>query len=230
MRFFQFIVHAIMILGTGEDLAKKIILCDGKSRTSLNGWMDEEIYKEFPDCITIRETNVSSERTGFRTISRVIITTFLNPNQANKKQLEELYNQRWMVEINLRSIKEVMCMGILRGKTPAMVRKEIWMHLLAYNLVRKIMAQSASCYRKKPQELSFKLALQMISAFRQARIFLDKDEDSYCLLLRAIAYKKTGNRPGRSEPRAVKRRQKAFPKLQMARHLYTKTQKYLPLS
>lgn len=127
---------------------------------------------------------------------------------------------RWFVEIALKSIKETMHMDILRGKTPEMVRKEIWAHLLAYNLIRKIMAQAAVVHNKKPVNLSFKLALQVIASFRQAGIFNEKNSTSYYHLLKAIAYKTVGNRPNRLEPRRVKRRPKPFPKLQKARQLY----------
>ena len=126
----------------------------------------------------------------------------------------------WDIEIALKSIKETMHMDILRGKTPEMVRKEIWAHLLAYNLIRKVMAQSAVVYNKKPRNLSFKLTLQVIESFRDAGIFNEKNIISYSYLLKAIAYKTIGNRPGRLEPRRVKRRPKPFQKLQKARQLY----------
>jgi hypothetical protein len=183
-------------------------------------WMDEETYKNFPDYITVREVEINSERAGFRTKKRILVSTLLDSKKFSKKDLGKLYEQRWLVEINLRAIKETMCMDIMRCKTPEMVRKEIWMHLLAYNLVRKIMMQAAARYGRKPQELSFKLALQVIFAFRQARLFSSESEDVCYQLLKAIAYKRIGNRLGRNEPRAVKRRPKAFPKLQMARSLY----------
>jgi hypothetical protein len=213
----------------GKRLGKKDHLMQWKKPVRPE-WMDETTYKNFPDCVTVREVSTSSDRDGFRAKARVIVTTFLNSNEVTKQDLGELYNQRWMVEINLRSIKETMHMDIMRGKTPEIVRKEIWMHLLAYNLVRKIMAQAAHRYKKRPQELSFKLALQMMFAFRQLQIFSDKDEKLYGELLRAIVYKRVGNRPGRMEPRAVKRRPKPFPKLQIARGLYKKNRMCLSLS
>lgn len=213
----------------GKRLGKKDHLMRWKKPARPN-WMDEETYKNFPDHIIVREVAVNSTCAGFRAKPRVIVTTFLNPKEVSKKDLRELYNQRWLVEINLRAIKETMRMDIMRGKTPEIVRKEIWMHLLAYNLVRKIMAQAASCYGRKPQELSFKLALQMIFAFRQAQIFSSGKDDAYYQLLKAIAYKKVGNRPGRVEPRAVKRRPKAFPKLQVARCLCRRSKMCYSLS
>lgn len=205
----------------GEKLGKKDHLVQWE-KPARPEWMDEKTYRDFPDHIIMREVAVSSNRAGFRPKSRIMVTTFLDPTSVSKKDLSELYDYRWIVEINLRHIKETMCMGILRGKTPEMVHKEIWAHLLAYNLIRKIMAQSADRYNKGPQELSFKLALQMISAFRQAGIFSEQNGVLYHQLLKAIACKAIGNRAGRTEPRAVKRRPKAFPKLQMARNLCKK--------
>lgn len=202
----------------GEKLGKKDHLVQWK-KPARPEWMDEKTHRDFPDYITMREVTINSNRAGFRSMSRVMVTTFLDPTCVSKKDLGELYDYRWIVEINLRYIKETMCMDILRGKTPKMVHKEIWAHLLAYNLIRKIMAQSADRYDKRPQELSFKLALQMIFAFRQAGIFSEQNGVLYHQLLKAIACKTIGNRAGRIEPRAVKRRPKAFPKLQMARHL-----------
>lgn len=203
----------------GERLGKKDHLVQWKKPIKPE-WMEEETYNSFSDDITVREVMVGGNRPGFRTKPRVMVTTFLDSVAVSKKDLGELYDHRWMVEINLRSIKATMRMDILRGKTPEIVRKEIWAHLLAYNLVRKIMAQSANQYNKKPRELSFKLALQIIYAFRQAGIFSGRNGVAYYQLLKAISYKTVGNRPGRIEPRMVKRRPKPFPRLRMARHLY----------
>lgn len=204
---------------TGNRIGKKdhIVLWEKPAKPE---WMSQEEYDQFPDEIKIREISIENKRDGFRTKKRTLVTTFLDHQAVEKSDLEELYNYRWFVELSLRSIKETMRMDILRGKTPAMVRKEIWAHLLAYNLIRKIMAQAAVIYNKIPSKLSFKVALQMIEAFRQAGIFDEKNGDAYMQLLKAIAHKIVGNRPGRSEPRRVKRRPKPFPRLQKARPLY----------
>ena len=185
-------------------------------------WMDQETYDEFPDKIAVREVSIQSDKKGFRTKPRIMVTTFLDPKQVSKKDLGVLYSYRWWVELDFRSIKETLQMDILRGKTPEMVHKEMWAHLLAYNLIRKIMAQAAYAHDKNPRELSFKLALQVIEAFREAGIFLENNSVVYMQLLKAIAYRTVGNRAGRQEPRRVKRRPKAFPRLQKARHLYRK--------
>lgn len=205
----------------GKQLGKKDHLMEWK-RPARPEWMDEASYRDFPEKITVRETAIKNERPGFRAKSRIIVTTLLNSSEATKNDLNALYDCRWFVEINLLAIKETLQMGILRCKTPEMVRKEIWAHLLAYNLIRQIMLKSAVKYNKNPREMSFKLALQCIFSFAQVGVFCSGNGDIYEKMLKAIATKKVGNRPGRSEPRKVKRRPKAFPRLQKARQLYHK--------
>lgn len=183
-------------------------------------WMDQETYDNIQKDITVREVSIDSERAGFRTKRRILVTTFLDPKHVSKNDLALLYGCRWWIELDLRSIKQTLQMDILRGKTPEMVRKEIWVHLLAYNMIRKIMAQAAHVHGKIPRELSFNLALHAIKSFREAGILSENNERIYAALLKAISAKKIGNRPGRQEPRMVKRRPKAFPRLQKSRHLY----------
>ena len=183
-------------------------------------WMDQETYDSFPARIVVREAEVSLDRNGFRSEPRVLVTTFLNSRQVSKQDLARLYDFRWLCEIDLRAIKQTMRMDILRGKTPEMVLKEIWVHLLAYNLIRKVMVQAAHQHHKNPRQLSFKLALQCIEAFRQSGLLAGGNPHAFEYLLRAIASKEVGNRPGRWEPRAVKRRPKPFPRLRQRRSCY----------
>ena len=88
------------------------------------------------------------EQPGFRTRSLVVVTTLLDPEQASKEELAQLYRARWNNELDLRSIKVTLQMDMLRCKTPELVRKEIWTHVLAYNLIRTVMAQAASQRRQ----------------------------------------------------------------------------------
>jgi Transposase DDE domain len=205
----------------GERLGKKDHIVRW-AKPSKPEWMDQETYNQVQNEITVREVEIQSDQSGLRTKKRVLVTTFLDPAFVSKQDLALLYDYRWCIELDLRSLKQTMHMDILRGKTPEMVRKEIWVHLLAYNLIRKVMAQSAIIHNKNLRNLSFKLALQMIEAFRDAGIFCEEDNDVYGRLLKAIAYKKVGNRPGRQEPRRIKRRPKAFARLQKARKFYKK--------
>lgn len=183
-------------------------------------WMSDDEYDGFPDNISIREVSTQQERKGFKSKERVIVTTFLDSKSVCKNDLKIMYNYRWSVEIDLKSIKDTMRMGILRGKTPEMVRKEIWMHMLAYNLIRKLMAQAANAYNKKPRELSFKLTLQLLDAFLQARSYSQIKNDIHIHLFKAISHKKIGNREGRQEPRMLKRRPKNYPLLMKPRSQY----------
>ena len=204
---------------TGIFLGDKDHIAQWK-RPAKPKWMEQDEYDSFPKEISVREVEIEKNRSGFRSKKLVLVTTLLDAVNTNKDMLAELYNYRWFVEISLRNIKTVMHMDILRGKTPEMVRKEIWVHLLAYNLIRRIIMHAAVTYGKLPAEFSFKLALQTMKSFQQRGLLRDKNCKIYAQLLKAIASKKVGNRNGRQEPRAVKRRPKPFPRLQQARGFY----------
>lgn len=192
-------------------------------------WMDLETYNRLPEKIEIREASIQTMTQGFRPKTRIIVTTNLNFTVVSKQELGGLYERRWCVELDLRTIKATIGMGVLRSKTVAMVRKEIWAYILAYNLIRKIMAQSAYLCERNPRDLSFKLAMQAFSIFRELFILQEKNEN-YILLLKLITYKKVGNRPGRREPRLVKRRPITYKLLQRSRRYYQERYKSMSLS
>src|SRR4051794_37881439 len=128
--------------------------------------LDWKTYKALPESITVREARVSVAQPGFRTRSVVVVTTLLDPQQVSKEDLAELYRARWHAELDLRALKAGMQMRELRGKTPEMVRKEVWAHALAYNLIRTVMAQAAARAGVAPRSLSFTGAMQTLAAFR----------------------------------------------------------------
>jgi DDE family transposase len=173
-------------------------------------WMDEETYAQIPDQLTVRELRVKIDQPGFRVDELVLVTTMLDPERFTKQELADLFLQRWNIELDLRSIKDVMQMDVLRCKSPAMVEKEIGMHLLAYNLIRGVMVQAAKVHRKQPRQLSFKGALQTMSAFHdELRRASPSERDRLVReMLKAIARHRVGDRPNRVEPRANKRRPK----------------------
>jgi Transposase DDE domain len=172
--------------------------------------LDRDTYNTLPDSITVREARVRVAQPGFRTRSVVVVTTLLDPEQTTKADLAALYRERWNAELDLRSIKSTMQMSELRGKTPAMVRKEVWAHALAYNLIRTVMAQAAAAHDAVPRSISFTGAMQTLAAFQPLlahgaagpadRMRLYRD------LLAAVAAHRVGSRPDRSEPRLRKRR------------------------
>jgi hypothetical protein len=175
-------------------------------------WMDEETYQQYPDEMVIRElrVHVRGKHRKVRSRTITIATTLCDHEAYRKTDLADLYRLRWQAELNLRSLKTVMQMDVLRGKTPAMVRKEMWAHFLAYNLIRKAMCQAAKYFDLKPWTISFKGALQTLNAFAMPllRCAADRLEELIEEILLAIARHEVGNRSGRVEPRRVKRRPK----------------------
>ena len=106
-------------------------------------WMDEAAYQQVPDRLQVRELRVRVSRKGFRTGVLLVVTTLLTPTTCTKEEIAELYRCRWHAELDLRAIKTALGMDVVRGKTPAMVRKELWMYVLAYNRIRAVMVRAA---------------------------------------------------------------------------------------
>lgn len=183
-------------LGTKDHL---IILTKPKIRP---GWMDEAQYNEAPESLQIRELKVNN---------KILVTTLMCPTHYPKQALKELYKQRWQVELDIRNIKQTMGMDKLSCKTPDMAVKEIWVYLLAYNLIRLMMAQSALLADVVPRTLSFKHCLQLWTLWLQTESVLDGERLQGLLIL--MAQQVVGKRPGRIEPRAIKRRPKPYPLL-----------------
>ncbi len=173
-------------------------------------WMDEATYAQIPEELTVRELRVTVDQPGFRVNELVLVTTLLDAGSYGKQEIAQLFLQRWNIELDLRSIKDVLQMDVLRCRTPEMVRKEIWMHLLAYNLIRGVMREAAEAHEKVPRHLSFKGALQTMTAFQDALRWA-RPIDRVALveeMLKAISSHEVGDRFGRVEPRANKRRPK----------------------
>ena len=180
--------------------------------------LDRKTYNALPEFITVRETRVRVEQPGFRTKFIVVVTTLLKPEQVSKEELATLYRARWNNELDLRSIKITMQMDMLRCLRPEQVRKEIWTHVLAYNLIRTIMAQAASQHGIVPRTISFKGTLQVLAAFQpviaeQAHRGVKHLDVLYQQMLRAIAQHRVADRPDRVEPRMTKRRPKNYDRL-----------------
>ncbi|MDH4138440.1 MAG: IS4 family transposase [Anaerolineae bacterium] len=177
--------------------------------TNKPDWMSQADYDQAPSTLMVREL-----RTGGKTL----VTTLLCPKDTHKSALKALFRSRWHVELDLRNIKSTLGMEQLSCQTPAMALKEIWVHLLAYNLIRLMMAQAALRTDSQPRQLSFKHTLQLWIAWEQHGYGLTCDETRYGLLV-LIAQQRVGNRPDRLEPRAIKRRPKPYPLLTKPRAL-----------
>jgi hypothetical protein len=177
--------------------------------------LDRHTYQALPASVTVREVRVRVLQPGFRTRSIVVVTTLLDPEQTTKEDLATLYRARWHNELDIRSLKSAMQMRELRCKTPELVRKEVWTHILAYNLIRTVMAQAAARHGVAPRSMSFTGAMQILEAFQPLLEFgAAQDAASrlrlYHELLDAIATHRVGDRPDRYEPRVKKRRRNHY--------------------
>ena len=181
--------------------------------------MTSEQYRSYPKQLLMRQVTVDARDKNNRVKQFKVVTTIL-AQSIDGKQIGDLFERRWEGEVDIRSIKCTMQMDILRCKTPDMVHKEIWTHLLAYNLLRTVMAVAANEDNIEPRKLSFKGAKQALLAFAP-KIEAARPEDRAPLIdamLTTIAYHRVGNRPGRWEPRARKRRPKPAARLTQPRH------------
>jgi putative transposase len=173
-------------------------------------WMDEKTYDRMPASIELREVLVQVNQPGFRTQSLVAVTTLCDAEEYPAEEIAELYRSRWLAELDIRAIKITLDMDVLRCKTPEMVRREVWTHLLAYNMIRRSILQSAQASGCSPRELSFTAAMQAIAASWIVAVL--SDPLLFGVLVDAhlanLAGHRVGNRPDRVEPRAIKRRPK----------------------
>lgn len=162
-------------------------------------WMTCEQYAQFPEELELRETKVRH---------RVLVTTLVEHRRVDKQSLSDLYARRWNVELDLRSLKTTMGMQTLHCQTPEMNEKELWVHLLAYNLIRMLMAQAARLAGVDPRKLSYKHTCQLWTQWVCRGLSTRTDVSP---LLRLIAQVRVGHRPGRIEPRVRKQRPKPYP-------------------
>lgn len=180
------------------------------SRPDRPEWVDDATFAALPRRLEVREVAVRVTQVGFRTRRLVLVTTLRDAATSPASALAELYRARWHAELDLRSLKTTLGMDVLRCRTPGLVRTELWMHLLAYNLIRAVMARAAAEAGCLPRELSFAGAVQAVRAFgdRLAEAISAQAVELRRGLLVMIGRQRVGNRPDRIEPRARKRRPK----------------------
>lgn len=183
-------------------------------------WLSTELYEALPAELELREVRVRVKQRGFRSRLFVVVTTLLDPSAFPAREIAELYRRRWQAELHLRSLKAVLQMDHLRCKTPHRVRNEFYMHLLAYNLIRRVMALAAVPAKIPPWQISFKGALQTLNNFLPWLASCLPLETGCQTLLASITSHVVGNRPNRYEPRRIKRRPKSHDLLQRPRHEY----------
>lgn len=189
------------------------------TRPAKPSWMDQATYDRMPASLRLREVEVAVPQRGFRVKSLVIVTTLSDADAYTRDDLAKLYRRRWLVELDLRTIKTTLNLDVLRCKKPEMVRKELWVALLGYNLIRQTIVQVAEQKGLSPRDLSFTAALQTITTQWMLVLVVEgPTRDSlHALACDGIARHRVGNRPDRIEPRAVKRRPKPQARLKKPR-------------
>jgi hypothetical protein len=185
--------------------------------------MSQEDLAKIPNELTLRIIKVKVTARQMRTRNVVLVTSLLDPIAYPAHEIANLYLQRWRAELTFRNLKSVMQMGVLRCKTPEMVQKEILMHLIAHNLIRLLMQEASLVWCVPLQRISFKGALD---TFREYLTVMGSNRKGrharsvYTRIIAAIAAGQVPDRPGRREPRAVKRRPMNHQWLTAPRHLF----------
>lgn len=177
-------------------------------------------FEALPETVQVREVHLLIQQPGFRPKEIILVTTLLDPKRYPKAKLAQLYHLRWLAtEVNFKHLKTTLNMEMIFAKTPEMVRKEIWVHLLAYNLLRALMWKSAHLAQVSPLRISLQGTRQQFNQFRPALAAAKtKQRDRlYTILLEVICNQLVPLRPGRAEPRVTKRRPKSFPRMQQPR-------------
>lgn len=177
-------------------------------------------FEALPQTIIVREIFYYIVIPGFRTERISLITTLLDSTTYSSLEIVKLYGKRWDVELDLRHLKTILGMDILRCKTPSMVRKEIYVYLLAYNLLRSLMWSAGTTYNTPPLRLSLQGTRHHLNNFIPQLLALTSNQrhQIYHTLLEVIVHKAVPERPGRSEPRVRKRRPKSYPLMTKSRH------------
>jgi len=183
--------------------------------------VSQRLWRALPETLPLRLIRVRVNIKGFRTPELILATTLLDPLAYPAVEVAGLYLRRWRVELFFRDIKTTMKMEMLRCKTPAMIQKEIVMHLIAYNLIRCLMAETATTYAMPLERISFKGTLDTLRQFSPLIASATSRKKRAILLhamLRTLVEDPLPYRPNRAEPRAVKRRPKPYTLLNQPRH------------
>lgn len=182
-------------------------------RPARPAWMSQHQYEQIPQTLTLRELQFDVTSPARRTETITVITTLTDPAAYSKEDIAELYGYRWNAELDIRDIKQTLGLDHARCKSPEMVLRELWVTLLAYNLIRKLIATAAAVHDKQPRQLGFTLACQTILSswmLLSTGACRDVAQTVHSALTR-IAANEVANRPGRIEPRVLKRRRHTYP-------------------
>ena len=191
------------------------------TRPSRPDWLDEATYEQVPEQLTLRLLRYQVVEPGRRTEEMLIVTTLTDAEQYPKADIAELYGFRWQVELDIRSIKQSLSLEHVRCQTPVMVQRELWLTILGYNLIRTTAAAAAALHGRRPRQLSFTSTCQYVLAawpiLTAGVLAAESLTDMLRTVLHRIASCVVGDRPGRIEPRVIKRRRHRYPLMQQPR-------------
>lgn len=177
-------------------------------------WMDEATYAAMPATLELREIEFQIVEPGRRTQTVTIATTLLDEQEYTKADIAELYGFRWNSELDIRAIKQSLNLNHVRCKSPEMVRRELWTTLLSYNLIRTTAVAAAVLHDKQPRQISFTCTCQYVlstwAVFSSGLVSAQDMEIQCRRMLQQIASCEVANRPGRLEPRVLKRRRHRY--------------------
>ena len=216
---FRLHAHRSVDFRCGQRLGRDDHVVTWHKPTKRPDWLTEVEFNELPKELKVREVRVRVAIPGFRVQTLVVVTTLLDPVEYPKQELAALYRQRWHGEVDLRSLKSTLQMDVLRCRTPEMVRKEIWMHTLAANLLRSAMCAAAVEHKLTPRQISFRGTQQMLKSFYNllTTSYGAKLELHCETMISTLSQHIVGDRPNRYEPRKRKRQAKPYPPLKRSR-------------
>lgn len=181
-------------------------------------WMTEALYAQMPETLTVREMRFAIHQNGSRTHSITVATTLLDAQRHRRTDLAEVYHKRWHAETDIGALKQTLKLEYIACKSPAMIERHLWVALLSYNLVRQAMAAAALAHHLRPRQLSYAGAVQILEAFRGVLHSSADATGQRCeQILQALAAHRVADRPGRVEPRRVKRRRDKYEQLRQPR-------------
>lgn len=206
-----------------KRLGKHDWLVSWKKSPNGSAVIPKDQFDALPADLVVRIVRGSLYQKGFRVRQITVVTTLIDPETYPAAEVLRGYLRRWRMELCLNDIKTTLGMAMLACKSPAMVRKEMLLHLIVHNLIRHTMACAASRHEADLERLSFKGTVDALRQFTQAMAqarSTKKRRELWNYLLRILVSDLVPERPGRVEPRAVKRRSKKYDRLNLPRHCY----------
>lgn len=205
-----------------EVLGEDDFLFQRKKPKKKSPAIEKDEWDQVPEHLDLRQIKINVEHPGFRSKTIYLITTLLCPEKYPADMLRDLYFRRWDVELFFRDIKSTLGLDVLRCKSPAMIRKELLMYFISYNCIRRLMNEAAETAKIPVRQVSFKASVQALRCWEphlnRSRIVSKEKNRLIAMLHQSITRKPILNRPGRSEPRAIKRRPRNFQRLTKHRH------------